>query len=196
MLLDTIIDSKNKIAIVRELSNHENWEYTISELAKETRIHRVRVSGTIKYLADMGVIKIKTKGKIKLISINKENYLVKNIIINLFEKEKNLAFEIADDIVRNMNKERIISVILFGSAIKKDFRFNSDIDLMILYDKKINNKRIERIIEEYNKKGLLISYDSLDIKEFKKFLKEKEPSIVTLIKDNKVVYGKKILELI
>jgi len=196
MLLDNIIDSKNKIAIVRELSNHEDWEYSISELAKETGIHRVRVSSTIKYLADNGVIKIKTKGKTRLISINKENYLVKNIIINLFEKEKKFALEIANEIVRNINKERVISILLYGSAVKKDFKFNSDIDLMVLYDKKINDKKIEKVIEEYNKKGLLISYDILDIKEFKKLFKEKEPSIITLIKNNKTLYGKKIIELV
>ncbi len=196
MLLDNIIDSKNKIAIVRELSNHEDWEYSIGELAKETGIHRVRVSSTIKYLADAGVIKIKTKGKTRLISINKENYLVKTIIIDLFEKEKNLVIDVTNGIAKNIKEKTILSVILFGSAVKDDFRFNSDIDLMIIYNKKINDKKIEKVIEEYNKKGLLISYDILDIKEFKKLFKEKEPSIVTLIKDNKTLYGKKVLELI
>jgi len=196
MLLNNIIDSKNKMKIIRELSLHENWDYSINELSKITGIHRVRISSAMNPLYNLGVIKIKEKGKVKLISINKENYFVRNIIIDLFEKEKNLAINIANEISKNIKEKNIIAIILFGSAVKDEFKLKSDIDLMIIYNKKIDKKNIENIIEEYNKKGLLISYDIIDIKEFRKLFKGKGASIMSMVKYHKILYGKNILEMV
>ncbi|MDD5133501.1 MAG: nucleotidyltransferase domain-containing protein [Candidatus Nanoarchaeia archaeon] len=196
MLLDNILNSGNKLKLLRELSLHENWNYNINELAKNTDIHRVRISSLIKELADSGVIKIINKGKVKLISINKENYFVKNILIDLFDKENNLALHIAQKIADEIKKEKgIVSIILFGSAIKNKFTFKSDLDLMIIINKEIDAKYIENIIKKYSN-GILISYDIINIAIFKKLFKEKEASIVSLIKDNKTLYGKDVLEVI
>ncbi|MCX6707559.1 MAG: nucleotidyltransferase domain-containing protein [Candidatus Woesearchaeota archaeon] len=197
MLLDHIIDSKNKIKLMRELSLHENWEYSINELVKNTGIHRVRISSLIKELADLGAIKIKTKGRVRLVSINKGNYFVKNILIELFKKEKNLAIDIASEVVKDIKRDKnVISIILFGSSIKERFTFKSDIDIMVIYSKDEHIKNIDKIIEEYDKHGLLISYDTISVDEFKKLFREKEASIVSLVKDNKTLYGKNVLEMI
>jgi len=197
MLLDNVLDSKNKMNLVRELSLHELWEYSINELEKETGIHRVRISSLIKELYENKVIKIRKKGKVSLISINKDNFFVKELLIKTFHKEKKLAEEITTRMVKELKtKKNIISIVLYGSAVKPSFTFKSDIDLMIIYENNLNKEEIERLIKKYVDKGILISYDFIMIKEFKKIYSEKEASVVTLMENHKVLYGKKLLEII
>lgn len=197
MLLNKIIDSKNKIKLIRELSLHESWEYSISELGKETGLHRVRISNLIKELYNYNVIKIRKKGKVSLISINKDNFFVRELLIKTFHKEKYISEKTMMQMVKLLKyKKNIISIILYGSTVKSNFTFKSDIDLMIIYEKNVDEKQIEKIIQKYANKGIYISYDFIKLKEFKKLYLEKEPSIVTLIKNHKVLYGKKLLEII
>lgn len=197
MLLNNIINSKNKVKLVRELSLHESWEYSINELEKETKIHRVRISNLIKELYNYNVIKIRKKGKVSLISINKDNFFVKELLIKIFHKEKEITEKTMTHLVNGLkSKKNIISIVLYGSAVKSDFTFKSDIDLMIIYKNNMDKKQTEKTIQKYTDKGIHISYDFIKLKEFKKLYLEKEASIVTLVKNHKVLYGKKLLEII
>lgn len=197
MLLDNVLDAKNKMKLVRELSLHESWEYSINELEKETGIHRVRISSLIKDLYGHNVIKIRKKGKVSLVSINKGSFFVRELLIKTFHKEKNLAGQIMSQMIKELKiKKNIISIVLYGSAVKPIFTFESDIDLMVIYENSINKEGIEKIIKKYTNKGMLISYDFMTLREFKKLYSDKEASIITLVEDHKVLYGKKLLEII
>lgn len=197
MLLNHIVDSKNKLKLVRELSLHESWEYSIKELERETKIHRVRISNLLKELYNYNVIKIRKKGKVSLISINKNNFFVKEFLIKIFHEETKISEKIMIRLVKKLKFiKNIISIVLYGSAVKSNFTFKSDIDLMIIYENKINKEEIEKTIQQYMDKGVIISYDFIKLKEFRRLYLEKEPSIYTLIKDHKVLYGKKLLEII
>lgn len=197
MLLDNVLDSKNKMKLVRELSLHESWDYSINELEKETGIHRVRISGLIKDLYGHNVIKIRKKGRVSLISINRDNFFVRELLIKTFHKEKKLAEEIMMVMIKELKtKKNITSIVLYGSAVKPGFTFKSDIDLMVVYENNINKEEIEKLIKKYTNKGILISCDFITLKEFKKFYSEKEASIITLVENHKVLYGKKLLEII
>ena len=93
-------------------------------------------------------------------------------------------------------KKNIISIVLYGSAVKPGFTFESDIDLMVIYESNINKEEIEKVIKKYTNKGMLISYDFMTLREFKKLYSDKEASIITLVENHKVLYGKKLLEII
>ncbi len=197
MLLDNVLDAKNKMKLVRELSLHESWEYSINELEKETGIHRVRISSLIKDLYKHNIIKVRKKGKVSLVSVNKDNFFVKELLVKTFHKEKKLAGQIMSQMIKELKiKKNIISIALYGSAVKPSFTFESDIDLMIIYKNNVNKEEIEKVIKKYTNKGILISYDFMTLKEFKKLYLEKEASIITLVEDHKVLYGKKLLEII
>lgn len=198
MLLDKTLDSKNKLKVIRELCLHENWEYSIDELSKNTGVHRVLLSGLIPKLVSLNVVKIKTKGKSKLISINKDNFFVQKILIELFKREKDLPLLVAQNFVKKLKlSHNVISVILYGSAAKQTFSFKSDIDLMIISKNEIRDKqRIEEAINQFSKKGILITCDFITLDEFKKLHREKEAAISALVEDHRTICGKKLLEII
>ena len=198
MLLDKILDSKNKLKVIRELCLHENWEYSMDELSKNTSVHRVLLSKMIPKLADFNVVKIKTKGKSKLISINKDNFFVRKTLIDLFKKEKDLPILIAQNFVKKLKLDsNIISIIIYGSAAKQTFTFKSDIDLMIASKHEIKNRQqIEKIINQFGENGIMIVCDYITLDELKRLYKEKEAAILTLVEDHRVIYGKKLLEII
>ena len=127
MLLNNIIDSKNKMELIRELCLHESWEYCISELAKETGIHRVRISNLVKELYNYNIIKVRKKGKVSLISINKDNFFVREFLIRIFHEEEGIAEKAMNKLVKRLNRfsKNIISIVLYGSAIKSNFTFKN-----------------------------------------------------------------------
>jgi len=196
MLLDNVLDTKNRMKLIRELSLHPSWEYSISELEKQTGIHRVRLSSMIKSLYAQNVVKTRQKGKTTLVSIN-GNVLVKEVLIKLFSKEKSIAEELASKAVNAIKtKKNIVSVAVYGSAVKPSFTFSSDIDLMIIHEGGISEEEIEKAAEKITAQGVTVSYDAITLKEFKQLYSEKEPSITTLVESHKVLYGKKLLEII
>ncbi|MDO8721449.1 MAG: hypothetical protein Q7J31_04385 [Syntrophales bacterium] len=79
MLLD-ILSTKNKLTVLRELCQHKGYQYSITELAEKTKIHRVRLFTIINELEQAGVVDTLRKGKVRLISINERNYYVKEIL--------------------------------------------------------------------------------------------------------------------
>ena len=198
MLLTNVLDSKNKLKLLRELCLNENWEYSVNELSKNAGIHRVLVSKLIKELNSSNIIRIKNKGKTKLISINQDNCFVAEILIELFKKERDFPIKLAQDFADRLKHDtNIVSIILYGSASKNKLTFKSDIDIMIITKAEIRNKsNIEKMAEDFAKIGVLIMYDTITLSEFKKAYAEKESAIVSIVKDNKLLYGKSILEVI
>ena len=195
MLLN-IIASKNKITVLRELCQHEGYQYSVTELAERIKIHRVRLFTLINELEQSGVVKTLRKGKVRLISINNHNNYVREILTKAFEMEKSAPIDAAKEFVKQIDKKNIISIVLYGSSIKKNFTFKSDLDIMIITSGKINEDKISEIAGKFLEKGILIMEDVIYLREFRKLYEQKEPAIVTLINDHLVLYGKQLLGII
>lgn len=194
MLLDNALDSKCRLRLLRELATHPDFEYTVGELSNTTEMHRVQISPLLKKLEATGAVKIRRKGKVKLVSINKSNYYVKEFLMKLFAEEAELPIRVAREFAKNIKKKGIFSILLFGSSVKKKFGFKSDLDIMIITEHVINKAEINKIADSFFKKGALITFDTISLREFRKIYKEKEPSIVTLIRNHLLLYGKNPLE--
>ena len=98
-LIENILGKKNNIKVLRHLIKHKNWQFNITELAKDIYINKGVLSRLIDDLEKENVIRVSKKGKIKLFSINKENLFIKKTIIPLFEKEDILVDNLVDDII-------------------------------------------------------------------------------------------------
>ncbi len=92
-------------------------------------------------------------GRENFFNINRENYLIKNIIENLFYEEKKFRTTIFKKITEQL-KELTNSIILFGSTARNEETTNSDLDICIVYtkhkreiEKRVNNIRDDLAIE-------------------------------------------------
>ena len=197
-LLEQTFGSKNSIKVLRQLAKHENWEFNITELARDVNINKGVLSRLIKKLNENNIIKVNQKGKIMLFKINKENTLIKNLIIPAFKIEDKLFDEFIKPRILKLKSKDLLSIILYGSYAKEDFKLTSDLDLLIIIKNK--NDQLENEINELKREfldqDLLVRVDLMTLKEFKRLYKLKEPLIISIEKNHKILYGYNFNDLI
>ncbi|MEK6841380.1 MAG: nucleotidyltransferase domain-containing protein [Nanoarchaeota archaeon] len=197
-LLEQVLGSRNNIRVLRYLVKHLNWEFNISELSKDTGINKGALSRLIKKLKQNNTIKINQKGKIILFKLNKENIIMKNLIIPLFKKEDNFFNQFIRPKLLKLKAKNALSIILYGSYARNDFKLSSDLDLLIIVkskDTKFENE-IDGLKKEFLDNDILVRTDIMALNEFKKLYKIKEPLIMSIEKNHEVLYGKNLTELI
>src|SRR3989344_250153 len=196
-LLETILGKKNNIKVLRHLAMHRDWQFNITELAKDISVNKGILSRLIEDLEKENLIRIIRKGKIKLFSINKDNLFIKDIIILLFEKEADFIKNISENLVKKL-KNKTESIILYGSFAKGTAKLNSDIDILIIVNKKDGDleKEIGVFKEDFLKNDLLLRVDIISMLELKNLYKSQEPFIKSVIKNHKILSGKPVMELI
>lgn len=196
-LLEQVFGSKNNIKVLRHLARHENWEFNITELSKDLIINKGILSRLIKKLKENNLINLNQKGKILLFKINKDNLLIKNFIIPIFKLEENLFDDLIKPKLLGLKSDNILSIILYGSYSSGNFKLNSDIDILIVVKNKINlDDRINELKKFFLENDLLLRIDVMSSKEFKQLSKIKEPLIVSIEKNHKILYGKNLDELL
>jgi len=163
----------NKDKILNYLGKHPNQKYTMHGLSKKLDIPYASFYRTIQSISDLLVIgKV---GKSKLISLNKQNKVVKShVVISSDEERKDYLNEhqLMKKIHQELNTKDI--VVLFGSYAKKTQTKKSDIDLLII------NKDGKKSIS-FSKYELLykIKIHAIFItkKEFKLMLRDTEENV-------------------
>ena len=196
-LIEIILGKKNNIKVLRHLIKHKDWQFNITELAKDTNINKGILSRLIDNLEKENIIKINRKGKIKLFSVNKENLFIKEVIMPIFEKEDTFYYSALDKFVKKI-KNDVVSIIAYGSVVSGEIKLTSDIDILVIINKKnkILEKKINELKKEFLDNDLLLRVDLININELRKLYKTKEPFIKTLIKNHKILYGKQLIEMI
>ena len=197
-LLEQTFGSKNSIKVLRQLAKHENWEFNITELARDININKGVLSRLIKKLNENNIIKINQKGKIMLFKINKENTLIRNLIIPAFKIEDKLFDEFIKPRILKLKSKDLLSIILYGSYAKEDFKLTSDLDLLIIIKNKNDQleNEINELKREFLEEDLLVRVDLMTLKEFKRLYKLKEPLIISIEKNHKILYGYNFNDLI
>jgi predicted nucleotidyltransferase len=163
----------NKHKIVNYLGKNQNKKYTMHELSKELSIPYASFYRTIESMKDLLIIE--EVGKSKIISLNKENPVIKShLIVSSDEERKEYLkkYLFINKIYQELNTKDI--VILFGSYAKRTQTEKSDIDLLII------NKDGKKSIS-FSKYELLFKVKINPIfvtqKEFKLMLKGKEENV-------------------
>lgn len=197
-LLEQIFGKKNNIRVLRHLARHMDWEFNITELSKDIKINKGILSRLVNQLEKDNLVKINRKGKIILFKLNKENLIIKELVIPSFKSEREfIDLHIKPRLLKIKSKD-IISVVMYGSYAIGNFKLTSDIDLMVVVKNKNSNveKNFEALKKTFLEEDIVINIDIIPLKEFKKLYKMKEPLIGSIEKDHVIISGKRIQELI
>jgi predicted nucleotidyltransferase len=202
--LDTVFGNSVKVRIVRVFCR-ANTELNGRQVAREVGVTPKTAHRVLQELAGEGVLLMKNVGKAYLFELDKESYLVKEVLKTVFALEKKAAgkiFEaILEEVERSPSKEDIVSMALFGSVHEKKERPGSDIDLLLVVRDAAARGRVSKLFEAIDARtapvfGRTISAYMNSAAEFRKKAKNKLPVIVNIINSHRLLYGEPLKEVL
>jgi predicted nucleotidyltransferase len=173
--------------VIYELGKNLERKLTIRNLSALSKVPYTSALRIIN--SNKNIFIIESQANLKLISLNKENAIVKSYLAiaekkkadEFLEKHKGLSL-----IKKQLPKGRY-SVILFGSRAREEERQKSDIDLLIIGNEKINFHSTELLL------NLKINPIFMNPDEFQEMLKEKEENLgKQVIKNHIILRGEDI----
>ena len=203
--ISEIIDSPSKLAILRVLSSRKGFKATGREIAKLSGFSVPSTHESLKSLHDRNILHLEIIGKQHIYTLNEEDRLVQKIIRPMFEAENGIKNEIRDFLLDEIKKvgvkQKIISLILFGSVQKGTAVKGSDIDVAIIVHKASDAKQVANIfistIASKFKSYFGVQLDPYvkSALEFRDRLRKNLPPVSMLMKSYSVLYGKEPLEI-
>jgi len=196
--LDDVLGQKLKVRILRCLSL-KGVELTGRQIARAAEISPPACHEALKDLAQSHVVLERSAGRAHLFKLNLENYLSREILRPLFEKEAALLKSALEMLLKEIRLQ-IISLILYGSLVQKRETPRSDIDLLAVVSPQ-NKIKTEEAFDKINniflaRYGRTISPYIMTIKEFQDKYQKRLSVVVEIVKTGIVIKGELISELL
>ena len=203
--INEIIDSPSKVAILRVFCSRKGFKATGREIAKLCGYSAPATHESLKNLNSRNILNLEVIGKQHIYTLNEQDRLVRKVVRPLFESEGNIKDEIRDFLVKELKsagiKQKIASLILYGSVQKNESDKNSDADVVVVVDKMVDVKKVSDIFIS-TIIGKFKSYFGVQLDpyiksavDFRSQLKKNLPPLSTLMKSYTVLYGKEPLEI-
>ncbi len=164
--------------ILKLFYENKNSSFYLREISKKTGLNENSTYRFLKKLEEEKILKSKKEGNLKLFFLNKNEkvYLINSFFdIERFEKLPSIRKKAINSYIEKLPKMPVF-IILFGSTAKNTFKKNSDIDILIVTDKRIKTEKAEYYVDA--KFGIKPNTFQISYKNFFKELKLKEDKIV------------------
>jgi predicted nucleotidyltransferase len=181
--------TQTTLKIIALYRNNYKKSLHLREIARETKVDVKAVQLQLQKLESMNVLSSNVRGRNKEYTLNQSNIITK-YFLSMAE-----AFTAITYTQKNFTLKKIINqldpkisdpIILFGSFAKNTQTTESDIDLLIITDKKIDRKTINTISSLVNRD---INIKSATEEQFLNGLRQKDPLIGEVIVDHIVLKG-------
>ena len=176
------IISKNKADLLGLFFTNPERSFYIQEIGRILDKKPGTFQRTLNNLISEGILISEYKGNLRFITVNK-NYPIYNELKNIIFKTVGIQGSIKQ-ILREIGDIRI--AFIYGSYAKSRENILSDVDLLIVGDPNEENliKKLDSLEERLKRQ---INYKLYNFRDFKKEIKEKEPFILGILKDKKVM---------
>jgi predicted nucleotidyltransferase len=165
-MLDLLAKSKIRQRIILLFIYNQNKEFYLSEIAKMVKTSAGTAQRELNKLLRNDLIIFKKKAGLNIYTLNKRYSLLREI-----ESMVRKTIGAEAELKKELSKIKNISfALLFGSYVKGEFRSDSDLDLFVIGDVKVDDvhkaaQKVEDII------GREISYHMANKREFFEKLK-------------------------
>ena len=144
-----VLSSKTKIKIIKFLLTHQA-QMSEREIASILKVSHMSVNRAMRELAEFNFVNFITIGKAHLWSVNRKSYAFK-LLSEMIKGVSSITDPLEDlkkTIWKNLSKNLIKKIVLFGSVAKGQERPNSDIDIFVLVKNGAAKKKIESSIDK------------------------------------------------
>jgi predicted nucleotidyltransferase len=195
--LENLFSTPSNIAVLRVLNNRVIG-ITGRETARLTGLTHRSALKSLTTLEELGVVTRVTGGRDHLFTLNREKYIVRQVIKHIFEAENNFNPAVISSIKKSLSK-LTESIIIYGSVARKEESITSDYDLCIVFSKHLTEiknavSKLRDLLNEQFYIKLAPIYISRT--EFKKRAHKNLSPVINIVKEGIKISGKSIHELI
>jgi predicted nucleotidyltransferase len=156
----------------------ERTKLHLRDIAKRTKLNENSAYRFLNVLEKEKILKSEKQGNLKLFSLRKNKQIY--AILAFFDVEKyqrlfHLRKTAISAYMKYLPKQPVFA-ILFGSTAKETYRKDSDIDILLISNEKINTKKAEESASALS--TLKVSTFQMTYKNFLKEVKMKEDPVV------------------
>ena len=164
--------------ILRLFYEDKKSSFHLREIARKTKLYPNSVTRFLNQLEKEGILASQKEGNLKKYKIKKSEKL--NNIFSSFDIERlnklPLARRRAITYFLDKLSEKPVIVLLFGSTAKETFRKDSDIDLLLIVNKKIGVDKAKDYVD--SQVGIKTNCFQITYDEFIKEIKLKEDKVI------------------
>ncbi|MEA2015853.1 MAG: nucleotidyltransferase domain-containing protein [Actinomycetota bacterium] len=174
--------SKNKADLPGLFFTNPERSFYIQEIGRILGKKPGTFQRTLNNLISEGILTSEYKGNLRFVKVNK-NYPIYNELKSIVFKTVGIQGSIKK-ILKEIGDIRI--AFIYGSYAKSRENILSDVDLLIVGDPDEENliKKLDSLEEKLKRQ---INYKLYSFSDFKKEVKEKEPFILRILKDKKIM---------
>ena len=166
------------LKILRLFYTDKTAKLHLREISRRSKLHEPSTTTVLRVLEKDGVLKSEKDGNQKKYSL-KLNYIT-YVIFQLFDGERLQSLpnirRTAIKTFFDTLKEKPIFAVIFGSTAKGTFKEQSDMDLLIVTNSKLNTKDAERSVEALT--GIRMSIFQMTMDSFLKEINMKEDPVI------------------
>jgi len=188
-LVEMLLGSRVKVKVLRTLWRYREKEFTIRELAKFLGVSHTGIKKVVDELEKTDVLRLRTVGRSYAFRLNMNSYAA-SIVGRTFEMERGVLSELRDVIREKLKSRFVTSAALYGSFVEGKETSRSDIDLLIMTNRR---EKVEEIVAELQNDvserfGNSISAYYISEEDLRK--KRKEPPIKQALQNHMLICGK------
>jgi hypothetical protein len=166
--------------ILQLFYNNKTAGIHLRDMARKTMLNENSATRFLKQLEEEGILISKKDGNLKkyYLNIKKPDKIAYNLAsfdLKRIDKLPTLRRR-AIDYYLNRLKEKPLIVLLFGSTAKGTFNVDSDIDLLLIVNNKINDDEAKKDVDSQT--GLKIQSFQIRYNDFLRELKLKEDKVI------------------
>lgn len=191
-LLDDVMGQKSKLRILRHLAT-TRLELNGRQIAADIGMSPWVCHQALKELDEQGVLVSRNVGKAHLYRLNEQNYLVAELILPFFQKEKGLLDAALSEITAGL-ESAVLSIVLYGSVLRGEESPSSDLDLLVIVPTAEDRKQVQDVLARKGSDfaarfGNLLAPALLTVAEFRARYRQQDPFITEVVTAGRVICG-------
>jgi len=126
-VLDEVFRNGSQVSVIRPLLDTTSG-CSGNEVARMSRIHPLSALKALTVLEQLGIVNRQRGGRDHIFTLNRNHYLVKRVLVPLYQAEQDMLKEITHTITLVL-KRSVLNATIFGSVAKREETPMSDFDL-------------------------------------------------------------------
>lgn len=180
-MLERLFTSSTRVKILTEVLLNSDKEYHIRELSRIIGRSPIYVQKELKNLQALGLLVSRKKGNMVLYALDRDSAIADDLK-RIFLKTEGVG----NELLGNLDKEKIQYALIYGSFAKGGETASSDIDLLVIGD--IDEDLVLRAVSRTEKRiGRRINYIFWTPGEFAQKARQRIPLLADILKTDVVM---------